>query len=633
VDYEYSRRLTIHICIPIITFCILITYILLLIHYPEPLPEVETLENSVFLQRTHTCGELRASHIGQTIVLNGWVDTRRDLGGVIFIDLRDRYGKTQVVFAPQHNKEIYEKAQTLRSEFVVSVSGTVERRPEGTDNPGLPTGEIDIIVRDLEILSAAETPPFHIEDTVEVSEDLRLRYRYLDLRRPSVMNNLLVRHRMAQITRRYFDEHNFIEIETPVLMKSTPEGARDFLVPSRFHKGKFYALPQSPQTYKQILMVSGFDRYFQIVKCFRDEDQRADRQLEFTQIDVEMSFIHESDIFTMAEGLMVRLLQEILGVELITPLDRLTFREAMERYGTDKPDRRFGIEIVTVSDFVKDSTFKVFSETVQRGGAVAGFAVPGAAAYTRNQLDNLVDLSKTLGAKGLVYIKVLDSGFESPVQKFLSQDEMGMISRSVGAKTGDLIIIIADTWTECYSVLGDLRLEFGRRLNQIDTKKIDLHWVSEFPLFEWHEDDKRYYAMHHPFTSPHQDDVEKLKKSMEGVRARAYDLVMNGNEIAGGSIRINKPELQRLVFDKLGITPKEAEEKFGFLINAFRYGAPPHGGIAFGFDRLVMLFTGQKSIRDVIAFPKTSSGLSLMDGCPSAVAEEQLKELHLRLRQ
>jgi aspartyl-tRNA synthetase len=597
------------------------------------MPEVETLETSVFLQRTHTCSELRSSHIGRTVVLNGWVDTRRDLGGVIFIDLRDRYGKTQIVFAPQHNKDTYEKAQSLRSEYVLAVKGTVEKRPAGTENPGLPTGEIDIVVQELEILNTSETPPFHIEDDVDVSEEQRLRYRYLDLRRPAVMKNLVDRHRMAQVARRYFDELNFVEVETPVLMKSTPEGARDFLVPSRINKGKFYALPQSPQTYKQILMVSGFDRYFQIVKCFRDEDQRADRQLEFTQIDIEMSFVNETDIFNMAEGLMARLLKEVLGVEMTTPLDRLTYREAMEHYGTDKPDRRFGLELITVSDIVRSSGFKVFSDTVLSGGAVAGFSVPGGASYTRNQLDNLVGLSKTLGAKGLVYIKVLDSGFESPVQKFLSQEEMAAISRAVGAQSGDLIILIADSWKQCYSVLGDLRLEFGKRLSLIDTTKIDLHWVYEFPLFEWHEEDKRYYAMHHPFTSPHPDDIEKLKESVEGVRARAYDLVMNGNEIAGGSIRIHKPELQRFVFDKLGISSKEAEEKFGFLINAFRYGAPPHGGIAFGFDRLVMLFTGQKSIRDVIAFPKTSSGLSLMDGCPSPVAEEQLRELHLRLRQ
>jgi aspartyl-tRNA synthetase len=594
--------------------------------------ENETTQANSFLKRTHTCGELREAHIGQTVILNGWVDTRRDLGGVIFIDLRDRYGVTQIVFAPQHNAATYERGQTLRSEYVIAVRGTVEHRPEGTYNPNIPTGAIDVVVQDLQILNKAETPPFQIQDRVEVSEDHRLRYRYIDLRRPVMKNNLLIRHRMAQTTRRYFDEMNFVEIETPVLMKSTPEGARDFLVPSRINRGRFYALPQSPQTYKQILMVSGFDRYFQIVKCFRDEDLRADRQPEFTQIDVEMSFVEENDVFAMAEGLMVRLLKEVLNIEVIAPFDRLRFEDAMERYGSDKPDRRFGLEIVTVSEIVRDTPFKVFRETVAGGGAVAGFAAPGCASYTRNQLDNLVDLTKSLGAKGLVYVKVTGNGYETPVGKFLSNDYLDRIAVAVRAKPGDLIVLVADSWKNCYGVLGDLRLEFGKRLNLIKQDTVDLHWVTEFPLFEWNDEDGRYYAMHHPFTSPKTEDVEQLKTSVEGVRARAYDLVMNGNEIAGGSIRIHSSELQSLVFEKLGIGPKEAEEKFGFLLNAFKYGAPPHGGIAFGFDRLVMLFTGMKSIRDVIAFPKTSSGLSLMDGSPSDVSEEQLKELHLRLR-
>jgi aspartyl-tRNA synthetase len=595
---------------------------------------METVKNhtQTFLKRTHTCGELRAGDIGKTVILNGWVETRRDLGGVIFIDLRDRYGITQIVFAPQHSDEIYRRAHTLRSEYVIAVQGVVEHRPNGTYNPNIPTGEVDVVVVELQVLNKAETPPFQIQDRVEVSEDHRLRYRYLDLRRPVMRHNLVTRHEMAQITRGYFDEINFIEVETPVLMKSTPEGARDFLVPSRINKGKFYALPQSPQTYKQILMVSGFDRYFQVVKCFRDEDLRADRQPEFTQIDVEMSFVEEEEVFTVAEGLMVRLLKEILDVEVAAPFDRLDFKEAMERYGTDKPDRRFGLEIVTLSEIVKDVTFKVFSDTVKNSGAVAGFLAPGCASYTRNQLDNLVDLTKSLGAKGLVYIKMTENGFETPIQKFLTKDELTAIAHAMGARVGDLVLIVADSWKNCYGVLGNLRLEFGKRLDLIQNNKIDLLWVTGFPLFEWNDDDKRYYAMHHPFTSPRIEDIEKLKNSSEGVKARAYDLVMNGNEIAGGSIRIHTPELQSLVFEKLGIGPEEAEEKFGFLLNAFRYGAPPHGGIAFGFDRMVMLFTGQKSIRDVIAFPKTSSGLSLMDGSPSEVSEEQLNELHLKLR-
>ncbi len=595
---------------------------------------METVKNGnkAFLKRTHTCGELRRHHIGEMVVLNGWIDTRRDLGGVVFFDVRDRYGVTQIVFAPQHDEELYRRAQLLRGEYVVAVSGVVEERPEGTYNPNIPTGEVDIVVKELEVLNKAETPPFQIKDRVDVSEDHRLRYRYIDLRRPAMRDNLLMRHAMAQVTRSYFDEHRFVEIETPFLMKSTPEGARDFLVPSRVNKGKFYALPQSPQTYKQILMVSGFDRYFQIVKCFRDEDLRADRQPEFTQIDLEMSFVDEDDVFTVSEGLLVRLLKEVLDVEVTAPFDRMSFKDAMERYGTDKPDRRFGLEITTLSDIVKDVPFKVFSDTIKNGGAVAGFVAPGCASYTRNQLDNLVDLTKSLGAKGLVYVKVTDNGYETPVQKFLSQDDLKAIANAVDAMTGDLILIVADSWKNCYSVLGDLRLEFGRRLELIDHDKIDLHWVTEFPLFEWDEEDKRYYAMHHPFTSPRIEDIEKLKESVEGVKARAYDLVMNGNEIAGGSIRIHTPELQSIVFDKLGISPEEAAMKFGFLMDAFKYGAPPHGGIAFGFDRLVMLFAGQKSIRDVIAFPKTSSGLSLMDGSPSEVSEEQLKELHLKLR-
>ncbi len=594
--------------------------------------EIVKKTRNAFLKRTHTCGELRKEHIGETVVLNGWVDTRRDLGGVIFIDLRDRYGISQIVFAPQHHEEIYRRAQTLRAEYVIAVKGVVEHRPEGNYNPNIPTGEVDVIVQELEILNKAEPPPFHIQDRVDVNEDHRLRYRYIDLRRPVMRNNLLMRHKMAQAARRYFNEHNFIEIETPVLMKSTPEGARDFLVPSRINKGKFYALPQSPQTYKQILMVSGFDRYFQIVKCFRDEDLRADRQPEFTQIDVEMSFVEEENVFAMSEGLMVRLLKEVLDVEVAAPFDKLTFKEAMERYGSDKPDRRFGLEIVTLSDIVKNVSFKVFSDTVNNGGAVAGFVAPGCASYTRNQLDNLVDLTKSLGARGLVYVKVTENGFETPVQKFLSQDDLSAITEAVGAVAGDLILIVADTWKKCYEVLGDLRLEFGKRLDRMQSNKIDLLWVTEFPLFEWNEEDKRYYAMHHPFTSPREEDIEKLKDSVEGVKARAYDLVMNGNEIAGGSIRIHTPELQSLVFEKLGIGRKEADEKFGFLLNAFKYGAPPHGGIAFGFDRMVMLFAGMKSIRDVIAFPKTSSGLSLMDGSPSEVSDEQLKELHLKIR-
>jgi aspartyl-tRNA synthetase len=558
------------------------------------------------------------------------VDVRRDLGGVVFIDLRDRYGKTQVVFAPQHDTTAYEKAQSLRSEYVISVTGKVERRPAGTENPELPTGAIDITVTELQILNKAETPPFPIEDSIDVSEELRLKYRYLDLRRPMMQRNLMVRHRFYQITRAYYDRHNFIEVETPILMKSTPEGARDFLVPSRIHRGKFYALPQSPQTYKQILMVAGYDRYFQIVKCFRDEDLRADRQPEFTQIDVEMSFVDEDDVLMTTEGLIVELWSGILNVDIKRPFARLTYREAMEKYGSDKPDTRFGLEIADCSDIVAESSFRVFSETVAKGGVVAGFAVPGQANMTRNQLDGLTDVAKSLGAGGLVYIRVTDEKVESSVDKFVSPEEVKLLASRIGAKAGDLGLLISGPWQKALSILGSLRLEMANRLNLIPEGKWNFLWVTDFPLLEYSEEEKRFVAVHHPFTSPKPEDVALLDTDPLKARARAYDLVLNGNEIAGGSIRIYSSELQSKMFGLLGIGPEEARAKFGFMLDAFKYGAPPHGGIAYGVDRMVMLMTGMKSIRDVMAFPKTSSGLSLMDDSPSTVDERQLKELHIR---
>jgi aspartyl-tRNA synthetase len=587
--------------------------------------------NVTYKKRTHTCGELRRSHIGQTVTLNGWVDTARDLGGVIFVDLRDRYGTTQVVFAPQHDKKAYAVAQSLRSEYVVSVTGNVEERPAGTLNPNIPTGDVDVVVQEVTLLNKAETPPFPIRDGVDAGEELRLKYRYLDLRRPAMQKFLLARHRFYQITRAYYDRCGFVEVETPMLMKSTPEGARDFLVPSRLHRGKFYALPQSPQTYKQILMVSGFDRYFQIVKCFRDEDFRADRQPEFTQIDVEMSFADENDVITTTEGLIKELFAGMLGITLGTPFRRMTYREAMETYGSDKPDTRYGLAFANVSEEVKNSAFRVFSETVRKGGVVAGFVVPGMAGYTRNQLDTLTDLAKSLGAGGLIYYKARNDTIESSVDKFVSKEEVKAIAAKMGAKAGDLGLLISGEWQKAFAVLGGLRSEMANRLNLIIPGTWEFVWVTDFPLVEYSDKERRFVAVHHPFTSPKPEDLALLDSSPEKARARSYDLVLNGNEIAGGSIRIYDSALQSKMFQLLGINPEEAKQKFGFMLDAFKYGAPPHGGIAYGVDRIVMLMTGGKSLRDVIAFPKTSSGLSLMDEAPSMVDKKQLDELHIRI--
>lgn len=586
-----------------------------------------------FNKRTHTCGQLRESNIGEHVVLNGWVANRRDLGGVIFIELRDRYGITQVVFEPSYNSEAHEHAKKLRSEFVISVEGKVRKRPEGTENPDLSTGQIDVMVDKLLILNQAETPPFPIDDNVDASEDIRLKYRYLDLRRGEVQKNLLLRHRMYQITRKYFDSNGFVEIETPVLMKSTPEGARDFLVPSRLHKGKFYALPQSPQQYKQLLMVSGFDRYFQIVKCFRDEDLRADRQPEFTQIDVEMSFVDVEDIFEVMEGLMKIFFKEISNYDLQLPIPRLSFDEAMEKYGSDKPDLRFGLKMVTLNDIFKKSDFRVFKDSIEQDGIITGLLAKGCGDYTRNQLDVLTDFVKKLGAGGLIWMRVKENELDAPIAKFLSDEEKKNLVNKLNATPGDLLFILTGKKLKTLSVMGSLRLEMARRMNLIDpNSKPSLLWVTDFPLFEWDEETKRYYAMHHPFTSPRIEDIPLMETDPGKVKARAYDLVLNGNEIAGGSIRIHDSKLQGQMFKALGISEEEAKEKFGFLMNAFKYGAPPHGGIAFGFDRLVMLFAGKSSIRDVIAFPKTSSGLSLMDDSPSVVDEAQLTELHVKIR-
>ena len=592
--------------------------------------------------RTHTCGELREKNVGEKVVLNGWVDRRRDLGSLIFIWLRDRYGITQVAFEPG-NKEAYDLAKKLRNEFVISVEGRVRKRPEDAINKDLATGEIDVLADKLIILNESETPPFAIKDETDAFEDLRLKYRYLDLRRPALQKVLLLRHKMYQLVRKYFDQNNFVEVETPVLMKSTPEGARDYLVPSRIHKGKFYALPQSPQQYKQLLMVSGFDRYFQIVKCFRDEDLRADRQPEFTQIDVEMSFITQEQIFIVVEGLMKLLFEEIWNIDLTIPIKRLSYEEAISKYGSDKPDLRFGMQIHTLNQVFNQTEFKVFKETImmedeikepinQKKGIVAGIAAPGCASFSRNQIDGLTDFVKKLGAKGLVWFKVQENGIDSPTAKFLSEEEKKKLLSVLEAKPNDLIIILAGETKATLNQMGSLRLELAKRLEIIKKETPpSLLWVTDFPLFEWDEETKRFYAMHHPFTSPKLDEVDLLEKDIGRLKARAYDLVLNGNEIAGGSIRIHNSELQAKMFKALGISNEEAQQKFGFLMNAFKYGAPPHGGIAFGFDRMVMLFAGVDSIRDTIAFPKTASAMSLMDECPSPVSEDQLIELHIKI--
>ncbi len=586
-----------------------------------------------FKRRTHTCGELRESNIGENVILNGWVDRRRDLGGVIFIEVRDRHGITQVVFEPTFNETAHQAAKDLRSEFVIAIEGVVRKRPADTDNDDLATGHIDVMVNNLIILNEAETPPFAIKDEIETHEDLRLKFRYLDLRRPKLQKSLILRHKMAQITRQYFDENGFVEVETPVLMKSTPEGARDFLVPSRMHKGKFYALPQSPQTYKQLLMVAGMDRYFQIVKCFRDEDLRADRQLEFTQIDVEMSFIDQEDIFVIVEGLMKRFFKQVWSRDLEIPLPRLSFDDAMEKYGSDKPDLRYDLEMKTLNDLFNNTGFKVFKDAVDAKGVVTGLLAPGCGDYTRNQLDLLTDFVKGHGAKGLIWIRVKENELESPTMKFFTDEEKQNLTKSLNAKPGDLIFILSGPKLKTLNTMGALRLEMAKRLNLIkEDSEPKLLWVTDFPLFEWDEESGRFYAMHHPFTSPRVEDIPLMSSDPSKVKARAYDLVLNGSEIAGGSIRIHNSELQSKMFQALGISEEEVQHKFGFLINAFRFGAPPHGGIAFGFDRMAMIFAGEHSIRDVIAFPKTASAISLMDDSPSMVDELQLKELHIKVR-
>jgi len=578
--------------------------------------------------RTHTCGELNLKKKNDKVTLCGWLHRSRDLGGMTFIDLRDRYGITQLVFNMETNPELCEQARTLGREFVIAVTGRVEER--SNKNSRIPTGEIEIVVEKIQVLNKSEVPPFTIEDDTDGGEELRMKYRYLDLRRNPLKNNMILRHRMTQEVRKYLDSLNFIEIETPVLIKSTPEGARDFVVPSRMNPHEFYALPQSPQTFKQLLMVAGFDRYFQLVKCFRDEDLRADRQPEFTQIDCEMAFVERDDVLKVFEGLIRHLFKTIKGIEIPDEFPKIFYDEALEKYGTDKPDTRFEMKIVNLTNVVKGKGFKVFDEAEYVGGICA----KGCGNYSRKQLDQLTEFVKKpqIGAKGLVYVKLDEEGIiKSSVDKFFSNEEVTAWTSLVNARQGDLILILAGERDRNLRALSELRLEMGKRLGLRDKDKFSPLWVVDFPLLEWNEETQRYHAMHHPFTSAKEEDIHLFETAPGKVRANAYDLVINGVELGGGSIRIHNEESQKKMFKHLGFTEEDAREQFGFLLNAFKYGAPPHGGIAFGFDRLVALFGGSDSIRDFIAFPKNNTGRDVMINSPSPIKEEQLKELYLKL--
>ncbi|MGA2935552.1 MAG: aspartate--tRNA ligase [Syntrophobacteraceae bacterium] len=580
-------------------------------------------------RKTVDCNSLRAENVGLEAVLMGWVQRRRDHGGLIFVDLRDREGITQVVFDPQISEEAHERAGGLRSEYVIAAKGKTRFRPEGMVNPKLPTGEIEVAATELRILNSSKTPPFQVEDDVEASENIRLKYRYLDLRRPKLFHNLLLRHKVAQLTRGYFNELGFIEVETPVLTRSTPEGARDYLVPSRVNSGKFFALPQSPQLFKQILMIAGFERYYQIVKCFRDEDLRADRQPEFTQLDLEMSFIREEDIFDLIEGWIDRIFRELKGVSLNIPFPRMTYSDAMDRYGTDRPDTRFDLPLTEVTDIVAESDLRVFRQAVERGGIVKALRVSGGKDLSRKELDDLIDFVKIFGAQGMAWVKIQPEGWQSPIAKFLQPDVQRALEQRLGIETGDVILFVADQRKVVNDSLGNLRVRLGQQLGLVNPDEFNFVWITDFPLVEWDQEEKRYTSVHHPFTSPVESDMGLIETQPEKVRSRAYDLVLNGTEIGGGSIRIHQQEVQRRVFDALGISAEEAQEKFGFLLEALQFGAPPHGGVAFGLDRLVMLMCGAGSIRDVIAFPKTQKATCLMTNAPSEADVNQLLELCL----
>ena len=584
------------------------------------------------LKRSHRCAELSKVNIGETVTVMGWVQKNRNKGGIVFVDLRDRSGLLQLIFENGSvSEEDFEKAGKLRSEFVIAAVGTVEAR-SGAVNENLATGEIEIRVKELRILSESETPPFPIEENSKTKEELRLKYRVLDLRRPDLQRNLMMRSKAATLTRQFLAEEGFLEIETPMLIKSTPEGARDYLVPSRVHPGNFYALPQSPQIFKQLLMCAGYDRYFQIVKCFRDEDLRADRQPEFTQIDMELSFVDVDDVIDVNERLLAKMFKEILGIEVSLPIQRMTWQEAMDRFGSDKPDIRFGMELTDVSEVVKDCEFVVFKNALENGGSVRGINAKGQGAMPRKKIDKLVDLAKDFGAKGLAYVAIQEDGtIKSSFAKFMSEEEMAAVVKAMDGENGDLLLFAADKNQVVWDVLGNLRLEIARQLELLDKNEYKFLWITEFPLLEWNEEAGRYTAMHHPFTMPMEEDLHLIDTDPGKVRAKAYDIVLNGTEIGGGSVRIFNQEIQSKMFEVLGFTKEQAQEQFGFLLNAFKYGVPPHAGLAYGLDRLVMLMAKEDSIRDVIAFPKVKDASDLMTEAPSGVDQKQLDELYLAI--
>jgi len=584
------------------------------------------------MRRTHSCCELGAEDIGKEVILMGWVLRRRDHGGVIFVDLRDREGITQVVFNPRVDEAVHAKAHVIRNEYVLAVRGKVDPRPEGMINPNLKTGTIEVLVTELKILNPASTPAFLIEDDIDVSETIRLKFRHLDLRRPQMQKNLILRHKAAASVRNHLNNRGFLDIETPVLTKSTPEGARDYLVPSRVNPGQFYALPQSPQIFKQLFMISGFDRYYQIVRCFRDEDLRADRQPEFTQIDIEMSFVGEDDVMNLAEGMMTALFKDVLNLDINAPFARLTYAEAVGRFGLDKPDTRFELELKDISDIVAGSGFKVFANAVKTGGIVKALNAKGCINFSRKQIDDLIDFVAVYRAKGMAWIKVKENEWQSPIAKFFTDDEKQALAERIQMEPGDLVFFVADQPKVVNESLGNLRSHLGRKLDLIDDNEFKFLWVTRFPMFEYDELEKRYQALHHPFTSPLEADYDRMADDPLAVESRAYDLVLNGFEIGGGSIRIHQREVQEKVFEALGMDRDSYESKFGFLLSALDAGAPPHGGIAIGFDRLVMLLCGESSIRDVIAFPKTQKAACILTGAPSDTSKQQLDELHLRLR-